>query len=590
MPPRSNPCRVILIWLSIFVAVFFVTNCTYQSEEVQQKSQNIQENNSYKVFALNRRGMAFPDNDFSVSAIFPPANFLVAQVVNTNVKSDQDSTGKPQLLNSSAVEVRYTAVPDINGSINTTSTPKINFWHYANTIYDFYMSNGVAIEPDQGFYGATMHGQRMPGVDNTAQAFTLFDAATATFTAAYVPVTPIDDDGAKNYFPLYRIDAVDKETQQILASTVIPVPMAEPMNCERCHATGGVAANALTSQRHNGLVWSDNPNLANNAKENIAILHGSATGLNITARQPYLCAECHYSPVADPDGKGPVSTQQTLRNALSISVHALHGLDRDRQLPASNADALIPENGQENCKICHGGDQPYTRGAMYNQGIVCQDCHGGMIAVGKSPLAGAAETRTPFADEPRCESCHTGDELSHIGSELVMKQAYEANDPFATPRLATNRRFAEQPGTLYRSSTGHGGIACISCHGSPHAIWPVVSEQTYDNNITKQLQGHAGSIIECDACHQDNPDLSTAGPHGLHNINDANWVKNHGGFFNANPVSACQTCHGIDLQGGRLAKAASARTFTLPDNSTVSYSKDQPVGCTDCHAKPTITG
>ena len=56
----------------------------------------------YAVLAMNRRGMSFPDNDFSVSAIFPPANFLVAQVVKT---SDDPAT-MPELLvqNSSGFE------------------------------------------------------------------------------------------------------------------------------------------------------------------------------------------------------------------------------------------------------------------------------------------------------------------------------------------------------------------------------------------------------------------------------------------------------------------------------------------------------
>jgi hypothetical protein len=534
----------------------------------------------YKVFAVNRRGMAFPDNDFTVSAIFPPANFLVAQVVSLSA----DAAEMPKLLGESEVEIRYSAVMDANGSINTASSSKINFWSHANELYHFY-SSSLILEPDQGVHGLSSDGQWMPGASNTPQRFTRYDAATATFTAAYVPITPMDDLGARNYFPLYKIEAVDRATQRLLAGTVVPLPMAEPMRCELCHITGGVAADDATSQRFGGLVWSDNPDPGNNGKENLAILHSLIAGIDLTLRQPYLCAECHYSPIADPDGVGPIGDYQLRRNPLSISIHAWHALDRSRQLPTGGTQALIPENGEASCKICHGGEQPYARGPMHEQGIFCQDCHGGLMAVGKSPLVGAAELRVPFADEPRCESCHTGDEVSHDGSALVQRKAYEDGDPFATPRIAINRRFAETPGTLYRSSLGHGGMTCISCHGSPHAEWPVSSDETHDNDIANQLQGHPGSIVECTACHAGGLALTTNGPHGLHNVNDPGWVANHGSYFTANEA-ACQACHGLDLGGGRLSRTAAPRSFELPDGTVVSYTEGQGVGCDDCHAMP----
>jgi hypothetical protein len=535
----------------------------------------------HKVFAVNRRGMAFPDSDFTVSAIFPPANFVVAQVVRTST----DPMEMPKLLDESQIEVRYSAAEDITGSINSVSSTKTNFWDQADALYHFYLPSKFNLEPEQGVHGIATEGQSMPGLDNLPQRFTRYDNATTTFTAPYIPITPIDNFGVKNYFPLYKIEAVEKTTQQVLAATVVPLPMAEPMRCETCHATGGVAADDVISQRFGGLLWSNNSNAANNAKENIAKLHTAVAGIDLTIRQPYLCAECHYSPIADPDGRGPVGDFQTRRNPLSIAIHGGHALDRNQQLPLDNTQALIPEDGEASCKICHGGEQPYTRGPMRQQGIACQDCHGGMMAVGKSPLVGAADTRTPFAEEPRCESCHTGDAVSHLGDELVQRKAFEDDDPFATPRLAINRRFAEEPGTLYRTSIGHGGMTCISCHGGPHAEWPVSAAQTHDNDIATQLQGHAGSIIECIACHEAGVALSMNGPHGLHNVDDPNWVLNHGGYF-ADDEASCQACHGTDLRGSRLSRAAAARSFNLPNETVVNYQEGQAVGCADCHFAP----
>jgi hypothetical protein len=569
---------------TLLAIVSLVTGCQKSSAQVAPNlpvSTASVPSYSYRVFAMNRRGMSFPDNDFSVSAIFPPANFIVAQVVATS----SDPAVMPKLLDNSQVELRYVAVANDNGSITTTSIGKTNFWTYADKLYDFYVAGSFLAKPDQGVHGLKTEPQWMPGKGNSHQAFTRFDQATATFTAPYVPITPIDDQGNKNHFPLFRIEAVDKVTNKVLASTVVPLPVADPMRCELCHATGGVAADAATSQRFGGLSWSGNPDAPNNGKENIAILHSLVAGIDLTMRKPYLCAECHYSAIADPDGVGPQGDYQIRRNPLSVSIHAWHSLGRDRRLPVDGSQPLLPEAGEASCKICHGGEQPYTRGPMHQQGMVCQDCHGGLMAMGKSPLVGASQSRKPFADEPRCESCHTGDNVSHLGQELVLHTAYEKGDPYATPRVAVNRRFADSPGTLYRNSLGHGGMTCISCHGSPHAEWPVEPGQTHDNEIAIQLQGHAGSIAECSACHGTLP-LTTAGPHGLHNINDLGWVTQHGRFYKVDKAGACQTCHGTDLKGSRLSRVRAAREFALPNSTSIKYAMEQVVGCADCHAMP----
>lgn len=298
-----------------------------------------------------------------------------------------------------------------------------------------------------------------------------------------------------------------------------------------------------------------------------------------------MCVECHYSPVADPDGRGPYGFYQERRQRFSISIHAAHGLGRDGATPSTTVPPNIPENGNSTCTVCHGGNLPYFRDSMASAGLLCQDCHGGMIAVAKSPMVGSTTTRTPFIDEPRCESCHTGDEVSHLGSTLVLRKAFEEIDVFATPRTATNRRFAEEPTRIYRTSVGHGGVGCISCHGSPHAIWPVQTGMP-DDTIPSQLQGHGGAIIECVACHSGGIAPNLDGPHGLHNIADAGWITDHARFYLANTTSACQTCHGLNLTGGYLSRAASVRTFSLPNGRTVTYAKGAKVGCADCHGMP----
>ena len=103
----------------------------------------------------------------------------------------------------------------------------------------------------------------------------------------------------------------------------------------------------------------------------------------------------------------------------------------------------------------------------------CEECHqGGMEAL-------ASEERTPWVDEPSCGDCH------------------EAH-------------YAENPGTLYRLSKGHGGLYCESCHNSTHAILP--SRDGDDNLQAIALQGYAGTIQECTVCHLTDPG-GKGGPH-----------------------------------------------------------------------------
>jgi len=193
--------------------------------------------------------------------------------------------------------------------------------------------------------------------------------------------------------------------------------------------------------------------------------------------------------------------------------------------------------------------------------------------------------RTPWVNEPKCQSCHTGDAVNHLGNALRLLKTYDSNDPAATPTLATNKRFAEEDNKLYRNSLGHGGIACEACHGSPHAEWPVLDPQVNDNIAAVQLQGHSGPIIECMTCHADGPPLSTNGPHGMHNVNDRNWNENHEHFYEQNP-SNCKACHGLNLEGTVLSRAAATRALVADDNKSISVTKGTPIHCSLCHENP----
>lgn len=190
--------------------------------------------------------------------------------------------------------------------------------------------------------------------------------------------------------------------------------------------------------------------------------------------------------------------------------------------------------------------------------------------------------RTPWLNEPMCQSCHTGDAMSNSGG-IRKRLAFSATDPAATPVLVTNKRFAEENGKLFRFSEGHGHVACEGCHGSTHAIWP--SSEANDNVAATQLQGHTGTIIECTTCHGTGVPMSTNGPHGMHPVNDQGWTRNHHDFFERNRAS-CQACHGVNLEGTVLSRAAANRRLIIEDGRIVQISKGEMISCTRCHENP----
>ncbi len=248
---------------------------------------------------------------------------------------------------------------------------------------------------------------------------------------------------------------------------------------------------------------------------------------------------------------------------------------------------------------------------MYNGGLICNDCHGNMSQVGNdfsvnfsasTPFPGGADLtrRVPWASEPRCQSCHTGDAVSNLGltDPNVMRSsegirlflAYRTNDANATPIVATNKRFAEENSSngnpaLYRLSKGHSGIFCEACHGGTHAEWPVQPESgtsiANDNMGATQLQGHTGQIIECTACHAAGTlAVSLGGPHGMHPVNDSGFVEEHEDLVDANR-SQCQACHGLTGQGTVLSKVAANRAL-----AGHTLTKGQLVNCGICHGNP----
>jgi hypothetical protein len=535
---------------------------------------------SSQLLSWNNLGMHCMDSDYSVFSILPPYNTIEAQLI---------VSGK-LLTNDTGYSVTYQAVADPDGSFNSTARGKGNFYDYVLPLY------GVALSPELGLKLAWP----MPGTNNTPQGM-LFEqsnrpaSGVATpvnwFRAEGIPITPYDDAGRKNPYPMMRLIARNGAGTPIATNDIV-LPVSDEMDCRACHASG----NGPDAQPGHGWVWSSNPE--RDYRLNILRLHDelqfsehpglysaalAARGFNpqglyrsvVADGKPVLCAICHASEAL---GTGSYSNIPP----LTASVHGYHASVLD---PVLNV-TLDSSANRAACYRCHpGSTTKCLRGAMGgavapdgSMEMQCQSCHGNMSAVGSS-------SRVGWFMEPNCQSCHTGTATSNNG-KIRYTSSFETN---GAVRVATNQTFATNPDTpasglsLFRFSRGHGGLQCEACHGSTHAEFPATHRN--DNIRNEKIQGHAGMMIECTACHTAMPSTITSGPHGMHPLGD-NWALNHGDLFEGAPPAAtrqqCQVCHGAAYRGTVLSRAQGPRPLNTKFGSRTLW-RGQQVGCYDCH-------
>ncbi|WP_372808432.1 Ig-like domain-containing protein, partial [Pontiella sp.] len=525
----------------------------------------------WQVIGWNDLGMHCMDGtDFSVFSILPPYNTIHAQIIHDG----------NLVTSGNGLHVTFEAVADPDGSINTTSAGKINFWDHVADMFGAQPANEVGLA-----------GVAMPGPSNTPQPME-FDSAHRWFTGEGIPISPFDDAGKVNYYPMMKV-VVRNEAGTELASTRIVLPVSDEMTCSACHRSGrGVDARPARGWR-----WHPDPD--KDIKLNILRLHDEKQAGNPDYRsalqnQGYntnglyqtvvadhtaiLCARCHRSNAL------PVPADPNVVSTMTQAMHAHHGQVVD---PASGL-VLNSSLNRDSCYRCHPGSSTQClRGAMGaavaadgGLAIECQSCHGQMSEVG-------AASRSGWFDEPSCQSCHSGTATDNNGA-IRFLSVFESG---GATRVAVNDTFAHPDGTLYRFSSGHGGLQCSACHGSPHAIYPSVHAN--DNIQNVEMQGHKGTVVECLNCHTSQPLTFNGGPHGMHPVGDTAFSRKADGrpeqWFHGQvhedgspvPITSCQACHGADYRGTVLSLAQADRTI-----GSRTFWRGYRIGCYSCHDGP----
>lgn len=520
-----------------------------------------------KLVGWNNLGMHCMDDDYSVFSILPPYNTLDAQLI--------DSSGK-LVRNTAGYTVTFEAVADPDGSINSTSVGKSTFWDHSEALF------GVALPADTG-----LTGKKMPGPDNEPQ-FLDFSGVMNWFEGLGIPITPTDDAGHTNPYPLVRLTA--KNTAgTVLATTDIVLPVSGEMNCRACHSSSsGPAAQPAAG-------WVNDPHQSRDYRLNILRLHdekhlGSSlyTGALAAAgytpdglyssvidhQKPVLCAACHASEALGTGGYPGTPP-------LTQAIHSLHStvIASDTGLPLNHSA------NRSSCYQCHPGSQTKClRGAMGaaiatdgSSSMQCQSCHGSMSQVG-------AADRTGWLDEPQCASCHTGTATQNAG-QLRFDSVFDSTGAVREP---VNPVFASNPDTpaagisLYRFSKGHGDLQCSACHGSTHAEFPALHRN--DNLQNQKLQGHAGVLASCTACHNTMPRTTSGGPHGMHST-DSNWAQDHADVVENSGVASCRNCHGSNDRGTPLSRVFVDHSISTKFG-TRTFTAGRQVSCYDCHNGP----
>jgi hypothetical protein len=346
------------------------------------------------------------------------------------------------------------------------------------------------------------------------------------------------------------------------------------------------------------------------------------------------CADCHTAGLNSDRKPNPAAPAGTSPGCFNNTLcHGNVGHPSGWVAPGNHgvtAKALPgPTSGFDSCRTCHGpsfaGDQPTP--SCLNTGT----CHGPGIAAPhpKKPWTGTLNHgSTNSGNAPMCNLCHNNGANSSakpgqpappgtppgcFNSTLCHGSiGHQAN--FAPPNLH-GAQSKSAPGATTgfdycrncHGSLLNGGTAqtCVNflCHGSgvqsPHAGKP------WRGTAITHTNTDTGNAQACALCHTAGANLSPSLKlpgysigvpgcynntlcHGTANAHPQPWKEHN---VAGNIPNACQTCHGVQLQGDSIVGSPACYSCHIallppaPPGTVPIFGQ-----CVSCHGKPPQTG
>ena len=203
----------------------------------------------YLVIAQNDLGMHCMQRDYRYFMILPPFNTVHAMVIKRGFP-------EPDIVKPKASDSVEIYIPS-----NTTSIDKTNWWEHAPALL------GVNNPADIGITGSADSGQMTP------------DSAQKIWEITGMPMTPMNDAGIDNPYPLATVVYKKQGTEQ--ARTQMVVPVSWELNCSLCHG---------------------NPVPGENTDLDVLQDHDRLHGTNLEAMAPVACSSCHADPALGAPG------------------------------------------------------------------------------------------------------------------------------------------------------------------------------------------------------------------------------------------------------------------------------------------------
>jgi cytochrome bd-type quinol oxidase subunit 1 len=407
----------------------------------------------YVLLAWNDLGMHCISDCDPWFILLPPANTLEAQLIKRGPA--------PQIM-TEGVELRYQVQEGYENPSN-----HVDFWKYTQSYFEVELNDNI------GLAGKGMNGTFDWNEDRNS------------FIAEMIPVVPYKDDGSFNPYPQFTVEAIDKETKEVLIRTKVVAPVSTEMGCRNCHG-GGWRFNNVSG-------------VTDETAINILKVHDRLNGTDLLVSaeggNPILCQSCHADPALGAEGKPE-------HNNFSAAMHGWH------------ANYMFVE-GAKACVMCHpassGGNTRCNRGVHPQLGMNCVYCHGTLADHAAGLLNAQSESnsskrllknlqtvlvastadvqpRLPWIQEPDCLGCHT-----------------DFGTPDETPSAFNkwNSDFSE----LYRIRTDNVGLRCEACHNSTHSLYPARNAfgKNWDNTQPMQygkMPLPIGSELSCEVCHK----------------------------------------------------------------------------------------